>query len=92
LRRLANTVTYLHTEGTRFWCSTQPSLKWFADDRAAQFDVHDVLEETTCLHIAWSSIHNDRNLIGAKSLPHPAERIQSFFQLPTTRYAFMNVY
>jgi hypothetical protein len=42
LRRLANTATYLHTEGTRFWYSTQPSLKRLADDRAAQLDVHDV--------------------------------------------------
>jgi hypothetical protein len=42
LRRLASSATYLHTEGTRYWYSTQPSLKRLADDRAAQLDIHDV--------------------------------------------------
>jgi hypothetical protein len=42
LRRLANSATYLHSDGARYWYSTQPSLKRLADDRAAQLDVHEV--------------------------------------------------
>ena len=42
IRRLANSATYLHSDGARYWYSTQPSLKRLADDRAAQLDVHDV--------------------------------------------------
>ena len=42
LRRLANAATYLHADGARYWYSVQASLNSLADDRAAQYDIHDV--------------------------------------------------
>ena len=42
LRRLADRATYLYQDGSRYWFSTQPSVARMADDRAAQYDPHDV--------------------------------------------------
>ena len=42
LRRLADRATYLYQDGSRYWFSTQPSVARIADDRAAQYDPHDV--------------------------------------------------
>jgi len=42
LRRLADRATYLYQDGSRYWFSTQPSVSRIADDRAAQYDPHDV--------------------------------------------------
>ena len=42
LRRLADRTTYLYQDVGRYWFSTQPSVSRIADDRAAQYDLHDV--------------------------------------------------
>ncbi len=45
LRRLADRATYLYVDGTRYWYSTQPSVARLADDRAAQYDEHEIWAE-----------------------------------------------
>jgi uncharacterized protein len=45
LRRLTDRATFLYVDGRRYWYSTQPSVTRLAQDRAEQYDVHDVWEE-----------------------------------------------
>lgn len=42
LRRLADSATYLYQDGSRYWFSTQPGVARIADDRAAQYEPHNV--------------------------------------------------
>ncbi len=45
LRRLADSSAYLTVEGQRYWYSTQPTVARLAQDRAAQYDEEQVLDE-----------------------------------------------
>jgi predicted AAA+ superfamily ATPase len=45
LRRLTDNATFLYVDGKRYWYSTQPTVRKTADDRAGQFDEHQVEEE-----------------------------------------------
>lgn len=45
LRRLNDRATYLYESNRRYWYSTQPTVNRLADDRAAQMNEHDVIEE-----------------------------------------------
>jgi len=45
LRRLTDEATHLYVDGRRYWYSTQPSVTRLAQDRAAQQDRDDVLQE-----------------------------------------------
>lgn len=45
LRRLTDQATHLYVDGTRYWFSTQPSVTRLAQDRAAQQDMDDLLDE-----------------------------------------------
>jgi predicted AAA+ superfamily ATPase len=45
LRRLSTQATYLYTDGTRYWFSTQPTVNSLAEDRANQFTENDVYDE-----------------------------------------------
>ena len=45
LRRLTDQATHLYVDGTRYWFDTQPSVTRLAQDRAAQQDPDDVMEE-----------------------------------------------
>ena len=47
LRRLTDRATYLYIDGNRYWYSTQPTVTRLAEDRAHQFQPHDVLDEIT---------------------------------------------
>ncbi len=38
IRRLAADATYLYSDGSRYWYSTQPTVTKLADDRAAQYE------------------------------------------------------
>jgi len=45
LRRLTDGATFLYVDGRRYWYSTQPSVARLAQDRAEQYDIHDVWAE-----------------------------------------------
>ncbi len=45
LRRLSDQSTHLYLDGQRYWYATQPSVTRLAQDRAAQRDEEQVLEE-----------------------------------------------
>lgn len=47
LRHLSNRATYLYVDGKRYWYSTQPTVTRLAEDRAAQLNEHDVMEQIT---------------------------------------------
>lgn len=45
LRRLSDQSTHLYLDGQRYWYATQPSVTRLAQDRAAQLDEEQILEE-----------------------------------------------
>jgi predicted AAA+ superfamily ATPase len=45
LRRLSGSATFLYDDGTRYWYSTQPTVKRLADDRAGQLKDDQVSDE-----------------------------------------------
>jgi predicted AAA+ superfamily ATPase len=47
LRRLTDRATHLYVDGRRYWFSTQPSVTRLAQDRAIQYEDHEVWGEIT---------------------------------------------
>lgn len=47
LRRLTDRATHLYVDGRRYWFSTQPSVTRLAQDRAIQYEDHEVWDEIT---------------------------------------------
>ena len=46
LRRLSNQLTYLYTDGSRYWYDTRPTVNRIALDRAPRVPVDEVYAET----------------------------------------------
>lgn len=68
LRRLEDQATFLYSDGSRYWLSTQPSVNRLAKDRAAQFRV-DILHEEIVRRIRVQA--KDRDARGEFAGVHP---------------------